>query len=448
MRLAAGFSLLFGLGGAVLVAGVDYGLVRFVEAEVREGLTHQMDVMRADADRLGGSGLVHELAANPRNREARRYLLLVVAPNGETFSNGLTPLAINASGFRRNLPTKARPARWPDQTPNMMVLSGVAADGTRLGVGRDTQHLDELRGGVRSFALWSGLALLCLALIGGLALGWLFLRRLDAVNTSVGRIIDGRETERLPAIGFGREFDDLADNLNQMLDQQQRAFSALRTLSEGVAHELRTPLGRLRNRLEELQVQVRDLEPGSTLIAQAVEEMNGISRLFESLLTLTGVETGATTVRRELVDLTVLIEGVADMYGPAVEEEGGVLEVETDGGERLKTVGDSQLLQRALANLVENALLHGGAPARITLAARLDGDRVVIEVRDRGRGVPAAEREKVLQRFYRAQFNHAPGLGLGLAMVAAVVRSHQGEVRLGDNAPGLIVQIRLPKVGA
>ena len=133
------------------MAGVDYGMLRFAEAEVREGLSHQMEVMRADADRRGGAALVAELNAQARNRDARRYLLLVEAPDGSTFSNGLTRLAVNGSGFRRNLPTKARQTRWPDQAPNMLVLSDHAADGALLAVGRDIQHLDELRAAFARF---------------------------------------------------------------------------------------------------------------------------------------------------------------------------------------------------------------------------------------------------------------------------------------------------------
>ncbi|MGX1801126.1 sensor histidine kinase, partial [Brevundimonas naejangsanensis] len=160
LRYAAAFSVLFGLGAAVMIAGVDYGLMRFAEAEVRDGLNHQMDVMRADANRHGTAQLVQELNAEARNRDARRYLLLVEAPDGSTFSNGLTRLAVNETGFRRNLPNKARPARWPDQTPNMLALSARASDGGLLAVGRDIQHLDELRGGIRRYALMSGIALI------------------------------------------------------------------------------------------------------------------------------------------------------------------------------------------------------------------------------------------------------------------------------------------------
>lgn len=444
LRLAVGFSLLFGLGSAALIAGVDYGLMRFAEAEVRDGLAHQMEVMRADADRDGGPALVASLNAQPRNREARRYLLLVAAPDGSAFSNGLTRQAVNETGFRRNLPTKARPARWPDQTPNMMVLSGRAADGTLLAVGRDTQHLDELRGGIRRFALWSGLALIALALAGGLISGWLFLRRLERVNQAVGRIIAGQDSTRLPAIGLGREFDDLARNLNRMLDRQETTLAALKTLSEGLAHELRAPLNRVRNRLEEISTLSDDQAAREDAVDRALEETDQLNALFEALLTLARIESGGARLETSRLDLSALATAVGEIYRPLIEESGGVL---TIAGGPLFVRGDAPLLQQALSNLVENAVFHGGEPASIAVSVRAEDGRAVLSVADRGPGVPAEEREKVLRRFYRLSQERS-GSGLGLAMVAAVARAHGGDLRLADNQPGLVVELAMPTASA
>ena len=444
LRFAAAFSLLFSLGAVVMVAGIDYGLMRFAEAEVRDGLGHQMEVMRVDADRHGTAALVQELNAEARNRDARRYLLLVEAPNGSTFSNGLTRLAVNATGFRRNLPNKARPARWPDQTPNMMTLSALAADGGLLAVGRDIQHLDELRGGIRRFALWSGLALILLALAGGWASGRLFLRRLESVNQAVGRIIAGQDSARLPTVGLGREFDQLALNLNRMLDRQEAALTALKSLSEGVAHELRAPLNRVRNRLEQVAAQIDDVAARDATIERALAETDQVSALFEALLTLARIESGGVALHVAPVDLAELAATVCDIYRPLVEEAGG--DLSTAFAPSLVIQGDAALLQQALANLIENAVFHGGAPIRIEVSTHADNGRAILRVADRGIGVPEAEREKVLRRFYRVnQADPAPGSGLGLAMVAAVVHAHGGGLRLGDNTPGLAVEIALPQ---
>lgn len=441
LRFAAGFSLLFGIGAAGLVVAVDYGLMRFAEAEVRDGLTHQMEVMRADADRHGGAALVRELNSQARNRDARRYLLLVAAPDGETFSNGLTRQAVNDTGFRRNLPTKMRQTRWPDQTPNMLVLSGHAQDGTLLAVGRDTQHLDELRGGVRQFAFWSGLVLFLLAIIGGLTAGWLFLRRLEGVNSAVARIIAGQEATRLPAIGFGREFDDLARNLNRMLDRQEAAHSALKTLSEGVAHELRTPLTRVRNRLEDAAAHVDDPQRSADALDLAMQETDQLSSLFEGLLALARLESSGDQLKTVPVDAAALARTVCDIYRPIVEAN-GALNGPPDSA--LMVQGDPHLLQQALANLIENAVFHGGGEVQITVSVWQNNGAIHFSVSDNGPGIPDDQHDKVLRRFHRLSPNSQSGSGLGLAMVAAVARAHSGDVRLSDNAPGLKVELILP----
>lgn len=444
LRLAAAFSLLFGLGGAGLIAGVDYGLMRFAEAEVREGLSHQMAVMQADAERHGSAELARTLNAEPRNREARRYLLLVSAPDGTMFSNGLTPAAVDDGGFRHNLPSKGRAARWPDQTPNMLVLSARAPDGGLLAVGRDTQHLDELRGGIRRFALFSGLALVGLGLLGGLVVGWLFLGRLEGVNQAVGRIIAGRESERLPAIGFGREFDDLAAHLNRMLDRQEAALSALKTLSEGVAHELRAPLNRLRNRLEEVEAVGDDAAARTIALERAVEEMDQVNALFESLLALARIETGVA-VKSEPLDLSELIRDVGEIYRPLVEGASGMLSL-PERAQACVVRGDPALLRQALADLIENAVLHGGEAPSVTLFIETGEDGVAFGVADDGPGIAPEEREQAVRRFHRLEASRAhPGTGLGLSLADAVSRAHSGALILSDNRPGLRAEIRIAR---
>ncbi len=443
LRLALAFSALFGLGGAVLFVGVDFGLIRFAEAEVRAALNHQMDIMHDDVERLGPDGVVEMLESQAHNREARRYLFLVVTPNGRAFSNGLTRAAVNNEGFRHNQASKPRAARWPDQRPNMLILSHTEPDGTLLAIGRDTQHLDELRGGIRAFALWGGLAVIALALLAGLSMGYLFLRRLDGVNRTVERIISGDAAERLPAIGFGREFDDLARNLNRMLDRQEATMDALKTVSEGIAHDLRTPLGRLRNRLEEVEAAADDPVKWQSGIDLAVQEINQITDLFESLLVLSQVEGGRVTSRLAMVDVVDLLNSVGEIYRPVIEDAGGRLRIA--GAGPLMVRGDAALLTQALSNLIENAMVHGGVPPVIALDGERAGDRIRLSVADQGAGIPPEEREKVLQRFYRMDRSRSrPGSGLGLAMGAAVAKLHDGSLALSDNAPGLKVVLDLP----
>lgn len=446
LRLALVFSAIFALGGALLVASVDYGLFRLAEAEVRAGLGHQMAVMRDGEARIGGPALVERLASNPRNRDARRYLLLVVTPGGQSFSNGLTAAAVNAEGFRRNFATKNRAARWPDQRPNMLVLSHTTANGTLLAVGRDIQHLDELRSGIRTFAIWSGLGVIALALAAGLATGYLFLRRLEEVDSAIARVVSGDASERLPAIGFGREFDNLARHLNLMLDRQEAMMDALKNVSDGVAHDLRTPLGRLRNRLDELADNADDPEKRNAAIDLAGQEIDQITSLFESLLTLSSIESGTVASRATLLDCAALLESVGEIYRPVIEDAGGALHISLPpAGEPLTVPGNAHLLTQALSNLVENAIVHADGSPDIMLAVERRNGRMAFVAADRGPGIPESERDKVVRRFYRMDRSRSrPGSGIGLAMCAAVAHWHGGELMLADNAPGLRVTLELP----
>ncbi|MPT48207.1 MAG: HAMP domain-containing histidine kinase [Sphingobium sp.] len=448
LRLALAFSVIFGLGSAILIIGVDYGLLRFAEDEVRHDLNHQMEVMRDGVARVGPEGLIRRLEAQRRNRDARRYLFLVVTPQGHSFSNGLTRAAVNDEGFRQNIGTTKRPTRFPDQKPNMLVLSQTLQDGTLLAIGRDTQHLDELRGGIRAFALWSGVGIIVFAIIAGLAIGYVFLGRLQMVNRSVERIISGKISERLPPIGFGREFDDLARNLNLMLERQEATMGALETVSEGIAHDLRTPLSRLRNRMDELQAAADNPEKRQAAIDYAVQEMEQISALFESLLVLARVEGGQTENKGVPVDLAMLVEEVGEAYRPVLEDAGGVLRLlPAQGGDSdsLMVKGDASLLMQALSNLIENALVHAVGQPDISVMVQQDDGYMLLSVADRGPGIPAEERGNVLRRFYRMDRSRSrPGSGLGLAMCAAVAKWHGGELMLRDNQPGLRVEMKLP----
>lgn len=224
-------------------------------------------------------------------------------------------------------------------------------------------------------------------------------------------------------------------------------MDALKTMSEGIAHDLRTPLGRLRNRLEEVEADISDPEKRRAGIDLAVQEINQITALFESLLALSQVEGGRIISQAAPIDAAALLTMVGELYGPAVEDAGGTLRiVGTDGAAgSLMVRGDAGLLTQALSNLVENAIVHGGDAPAITMGATRSGDRIRLCVADRGPGIPPGEREKVLRRFYRMDRSRScPGSGLGLAMCAAVAKSHGGTLALHDNEPGLKAELDLP----
>jgi signal transduction histidine kinase len=322
-------------------------------------------------------------------------------------------------------------------------------NGFRLMIGHDLG--DRARIGavmVRTFAV-SLVFFAALAALGALFVARRVLRRIGAMNASARAIMAGNLAERLPVSGSGDELDRLAEGLNRMLARIGDLMTGLREVSDNIAHDLRTPLTRLRNHVEEaLRV---DADPATyrAALTRTIEESDGLIRIFDALLMIARAEAGADRTGLSLVDVSELVDSVGELYEPLAEEKGFALKVVAEPGVKLE--GRRELIGQALANLIDNALKYGAAPAgaaetsEIVVAARREGADVVIEVGDRGPGIAAGDRGRVFDRFVRLESARSrPGSGLGLSLVAAAARLHGGTVQLLDNAPGLKVRLRLP----
>ena len=255
----------------------------------------------------------------------------------------------------------------------------------------------------------------------------------------------GDLSRRIPRDGGGGELDDLAQNLNEMLDRIEGLMSGLREVSDNIAHDLKTPLNRLRNSAEAALRDPRGGEAYREGLERTIEKADDLIKTFNALLLIARLEAGPLQESLETFDLGALVDDVAELYMPAAEEDGFALTVETEPGVRV--IANKQLIGQAVANLIDNAIKYSkGATAasaiRVT-AGRLGGD-AVISVADNGPGISAADRERVLKRFVRLEESRTkPGTGLGLSLVAAVARLHHGEIRLEDNHPGLKVDLVL-----
>lgn len=308
-------------------------------------------------------------------------------------------------------------------------------------MGRDTQPLEALRTHLNSIALWGSLGLVVLSLLAGGFAGMLFLRRLEHVNRSAARIMEGQSAERLPAIGFGREFDDLAANLNRMLDRQEATMDALRKVSTDIAHDLRTPLNRLRNLLEE--VMSARPEQQLVLVRRAIAETDEVHTIITALLSLARIEGGNASPSAKAILVDELAQSVAALYRPAAEEEGRSLELCAESDATI--AGDNVLLTQMLSNLLDNAFLHTPRGTPVTLRTACDGEWVYVSVADPGPGVPTEDQAAILRRFYRLdRSRNTPGAGLGLTLAAAIADLHGGGLSIHDNAPGLKVDVRFP----
>ncbi|URD34963.1 HAMP domain-containing histidine kinase [Methylobacterium tardum] len=319
--------------------------------------------------------------------------------------------------------------------------------GFRLLVGRDTEERDRLRAVIGRAFVTSLAAVVLLGVIGGWLAASRVLRRVDAMTQTTRAIMAGDLDGRLHVAGNGDELDRLASSLNQMLERIGELMRGMREVSDNIAHDLKTPLTRLRNRADEALRRASSPEELRAALEAVIEEGDGLIRVFNALLMIARLEAGSAREILVPLDLGQAVRGVGDLYEALAEDQGLVLDVRTEEG--LTIAGNRELIGQALANLVDNALKYGaasdGTAARVTLEAWRAGETVRLAVSDPGPGIPEAERARVLDRFVRLEDARTrPGFGLGLSLVNAVVRLHQGTLRLSDNAPGLRVEISFP----
>jgi signal transduction histidine kinase len=321
--------------------------------------------------------------------------------------------------------------------------------GLTLVVGRDIEDQRQFALTVSRVALWSFAVLAALGGGAGILISRTMLRRIDAVTEASREIMAGDLSRRVPLSGSGDELDRLSVSLNAMLSRIEELMSALREVSDNIAHDLKTPLTRLRNRAE---AALRDPQGSDSYrdgLVKTIDEADELIKTFNALLLIARLEGGAMAESMTQVDPAAIIGDVAELYEPAAEDAGLSLAVAASSG--LAIPGNRELLSLAIANLVDNAIKYsvpasaGAQPPAVQITLRSMDNAVEIAVADSGPGVAPEDRKRALRRFVRLEQSRSrPGSGLGLSLVAAVARLHGGSVRLEDNAPGLRAVVTLP----
>jgi signal transduction histidine kinase len=321
-------------------------------------------------------------------------------------------------------------------------------DGTRLLVGRDIEEQRVFANRMRTVFLL-GFGLLSIAgLAGGLGAGRLLLNRIDQINAASRSIMEGDLTQRVPLAGSNDELDGLAQNLNMMLDRIEQLMSGMREVSDNIAHDLKTPLSRLRNRAEATLRDGGDCDAYRAGLERIIEEADELIKTFNAMLLVARLEAGALEGTTETFDVGGLVRDVAEFYEPVADEQG--LELTVDAGDGPDMLANRHLVSQAVANLIDNAIKYGRPEkgeqsATISVTVAQVCENVEITVADHGPGISADDRERALKRFVRLEASRTkPGTGLGLSLVSAVARLHHGTVRLEDNAPGLRAVLVLP----
>jgi signal transduction histidine kinase len=437
-RLSALYAILF--GGCVLLLGAAAFLSTrsALEQQLTRRIEAEMTLLDQEFRQNGIDALTATVQQRTRITGNLDYFVIDMA--GRRLAGDL-PVTDRLGWVELNTAQDAK-GKPNDHNESVEMLVRQLDGGFRLGVGEDLEQVGEMEKvflGILAAAL--GIVLM-LGIGGGLLLSRAFLRRVDMITQTADAIIDGDLSRRIERSGSGDDFDHLSATLNVMLDRISGLMENLRQVSNDIAHDLRTPLSRLRQDLEEarrLELTPADFK---RVIDSAMAEADMLLETFSALLRIAQIEAGSRRSAFRSVDLSDVLRTVADAYAPAVEEGGGTLQVEI--APDVQVTGDRGLLSQLFVNLVENAL-HHAAPGTIALRLSRQPAGVVAEVADTGPGIPADERASVFRRFYRLERSRTtPGSGLGLSTVAAIVELHHAAIELQDNAPGLRVAVRFP----
>jgi signal transduction histidine kinase len=450
-KLSTVYLLIFVVFAVFVLGYLAWNTRRLLNAQITETIESEISAL-AEQYRQGG---VRQLIATMerRGRQTGSFIYLLVDPRGDSVTGNAilrVPALDQVPGW-----IEVR-FNWPDESEEIARLAKLRVfrlpGNLRLFVGRDLEERARLEEAIRRARGWS---LLMVVLLGGFG-AWFVTRRvlsrIDAIADSTARIMDGNLTERLPVTNADDEFDRLALHLNQMLDRMGELMAGLRELSDNVAHDLRTPLTRLRNGAEESLRRATTLEESRSGLERAIEESDQLIRIFDALLMIARAEAGNLSTSLEDIPLDAVASGIAELYEPLAEEAGMPLAADIEPG--LHVRANRELIGQALSNLIDNALKYGrpdetspDIAAGITLRGLRRGGHVEISVGDRGAGIPEADRERVTERFVRLDRSRArPGFGLGLSLVSAIARLHGGSLRLEDNVPGLRAVLVLPAV--
>ena len=327
---------------------------------------------------------------------------------------------------------------------HVRAASIVFGDGRHLLVGHDVTEQRKIQDLLGTAALSAFAFALLLAIAGGLAMGRNLLKRVEGMNGTVLNILGGGSEERVPVGEPRDEFDDLAVHFNRLLEENQHLIARMREVTDDVAHDLRTPLSRMRSHIEAALSAPENEAHAREALHRLLDETNGVLDTFNALLSLSQIQSGAARQQMEPLDLDAVVGDAVDLYQPVAEEAGLSIETALEAG--LSVAAARHLLSQAVVNLIDNAIKYGEGGGGIAVSTRRTAGGIEIEIADRGPGIAPEDRERVLQRFVRLDSSRQrPGTGLGLSFVAAVARLHGAELRLEDNAPGLRVSLAFPR---
>jgi signal transduction histidine kinase len=443
-KLALIYIGIFGAAVVALFSYVYWSTASYVRSRSDHAIAAEHVVLQKAYDSGGRGGLISTIEQRLAEERFEGALYLLADPS-------LTPVAGNLKVWPSALKgsdgwdTFRAPGWKPDAAdrPLLRATFETLPDGYHLLVGKDIDDLDEFAKKIKA-ALLGGIALIfVLAGVASVSVTRRTVGRIEAINATSRAIMQSGLGKRIPLRETRDEWDQLAENLNVMLDRIEALIGEVKQVTDNVAHDLRTPLARMRGRLEKAYNRQRDGDYDQSLIGDTMADLDGVLRMFASLTRISQIEANDRTAAFPTVNLSEIASEVVELFDAAAEENGGHLNAV--GDQRVLVTGDRDLLFDAVANLVDNAIKHGREAGQVTVEITQSDGSAVISVADNGPGIPVDECQHVFKRFYRLERSRrTPGNGLGLSLVAAVARLHGASIEMVDNAPGLKFRLRFP----
>lgn len=446
LRLAL---LAIAIFGAVVIGLLSYvygSTASFVRSRADRAITAEQASLSHAYESSGRPGLVAAIEQHAAEQRLAGGEYLLADASGARLAGNLQgwPTTLDASS---GWGTFSAPEATPPGANAPLVRAAVTmlSDGSRLLVGQAIDDLQAFTRKIETALLLSIVLIFVLACVASISVTRRTVGRIEAINATSRAIMQSGLGERIPMRGTRDEWDQLAANLNSMLDRIEGLMGQVKQVSDNVAHDLRTPLARMRGRLEKAYNAQGATEQERALIGDTLADLDGVLRMFSSLTRISQIEANGRTESARCVDLAEIAREVTELFDAAAEDKGSRLVVTAD--KAVHVLGDRDLLFDALSNLVDNAIKHGrdGGHVTVVVARREAGNEIYVA--DDGPGIPTHEREHVFERFYRLERSRrTPGNGLGLSLVAAVARLHGANVEMEDNGPGLRVQLRFPPI--
>ncbi|RAU21521.1 two-component sensor histidine kinase [Paramagnetospirillum kuznetsovii] len=448
-RLALSYLGIFTVSAVALLVLVSWSTTMYIEWQVQETVEAEangLSEVYRDRDLVGLSEIIGQRI---RQDMDGRSTYLVMGLDGVPLAGNLRAWPSEVGSQLGWVRFRIMPVGGLGPGAEVLAQSYELADGYRLLVGRSLADAKRVKSAINRALGW-GLALtILLGVVGGYFTSRHMLQRVEQMSRTARGIFGGDMSQRMTLSGSDDEFDSLAESFNEMMDELERLLEGIRTVSDNIAHDLRTPLNRLRSRIDLVLLGTPDCDGYRRTLEETLAEADNLLATFNAILTISHAESAARLERFQPVDLAQLAADVVELYEPLAEEKEVVLSYRAEPGPMVK--GDRHLLFQAMANLVDNAVKYTPPKGFVTVAvtAAQAGGGVELVVADSGPGVPEEARESVLERFVRLDATRTtPGNGLGLSLVKAVARLHGASLVLDDAHPGLEVRLKFPMTTA